>query len=97
MKSLVFISIHLLFAFSAYGSGPISSGGGGVFVCRDKQGQINSVEMIDLWEIKNILDVRYQVVESNDLPDLQIERALSKIETLAPTLAKAIRFEVLNQ
>lgn len=97
MKSLVFISIHLLFAFSAYGTGPISSGGGGVFVCHDKQGQINSVEMIDLWEIKNILDVRYQVVESNDLPDLQIERALAKIETLAPTLAKAIRFEVLNQ
>jgi hypothetical protein len=96
MKSLVFISIHLLFTLSVY-SGPISSGGGGVFVCRDKQGQINHVEMIDLWEIKNIPEKQYTVLESNELPDVQIERALTKIETLAPTFAKAIRMEVLNQ
>lgn len=97
MKNIGFICIHLLFAVSAYSSGPISSGGGGVFVCRDKQGQINNVEMIDLWEIKNIPDTRYEVLESNEVPDIQIEKALAKLDTLAPTFGKAIRYEVLQQ
>jgi hypothetical protein len=94
MKNIFLTFALLTMSVCAY-AGPISSGGGGVFVCRNAQNQITNVEMIDLWEIENIAG--YKVQASSEFPDIQIEKALKKLAVLIPTFAEDIRKEVARQ
>lgn len=94
MKNIFLVLFTTVYA-SILNAGPISSGGGGVFVCRNNENRITSVEMIDLWEIQNIAG--YRVLESNEAPEIQISKALDKLGKLAPTFAEDIRKEIESQ
>lgn len=58
-------------------AGPGRSGGGKGVVCRNTDGSIKSVELLDLWEARTIYG--RQVVESSDPVIKQIHRALEPL------------------
>src|SRR4051812_44942019 len=73
-------SLIILFAISSLALGKEGGGGKGV-VCRDANKNIRSVELLDLWEAKNLRG--QQIVQStgsfkNDL-DLAIERTKNMV------------------
>lgn len=72
-----FISL-LSFAGTPKASGGSDVGGGMGVVCKDKQGTITSVELLDLWEARVIFGRR--IVSSNDTPEIQIDRALDQLQ-----------------
>lgn len=76
----------LFFTSSIIYAGNGSSGGGGAFVCRNKDNQIKSSHLLDLWESQYILNLNVPL--SNDRVEDQIATALNKLSLAHPLLAK---------
>lgn len=81
--------------------GTKDGGGGGAFVCRNHAKQVESAELMDLWEARNrpykwekdkayILNIPY----SDEDIDKQIDRAIKKLEGVDPFLAARVRLEL---
>jgi len=104
-KEIVFLCVFLFTGLSTVKAGPITSSGGGAFVCRDSSGQILSSRMVDLWESEHtpfrwpnrsgagVIPITY----TNDTsPEEQFNAALAKLSALDGDLADQVRIEQNN-
>jgi hypothetical protein len=95
--SYLFSALHVTTALA----GGTSSGGGGAYVCRDRNGQMSSAKLVDLWESENspfewgngtqVLKVDYD----NATPEQQqVDNALTKLDSFDTTLGSTVRLLV---
>ena len=73
--------------FSAAFAGTKDGGGGGALVCRNQNGKITQVELLDLWESR---ELRKHQIKYDDVTSVeeQVQNAIKKIATLDDTLAE---------
>lgn len=81
----------LLLPLSAHaGMGPSDGGGGGAFVRYDRLNRISEAELLDLWEGRK-RPPYYNIPYTNEPVDVQLERAMAKLELVDPVLAQRTR------
>lgn len=90
-NQLMIAALGVICSLDAALAGPISSGGGGSFVCR-QNGDITSAELIDLWEARAVFG--RAVNSSNDPVDYQVAMAINKLERFHPRLADKVTAKI---
>lgn len=106
LKIIPLIFMQLGFCFQSK-AGTVTSGGGGAYVCRDRQGNITSSHLVDLWEAANIpskwnwpLEERLSeqtafvinpILKNEESAQVQFEKALAKVAVVDFDLAESIR------
>lgn len=75
-----FWAVAVFFLTQAAYAGAVNSGGGKAIVCRDSRNRIKSVEVLDLWEAREILGLK--VPASKKTVDQQVEAAAESLKNL---------------
>jgi hypothetical protein len=90
MRKLTFLMVALQIATAvpaAY-SGHETGHGGGVVVCRDSQGKVQSAELLDFWEASALNGLT--IIRKNDPVDQQIREAIERLTRWKPSLGKEV-------
>lgn len=80
----------LLIGLTAAQAGVITGGGGGSFVCRDANNSVASVDLLDLWEAREISGLKL-VSDSTNSVDTRFARAADRLATIDSALADEVR------
>ncbi|MGE3260723.1 MAG: hypothetical protein AB7K68_02980 [Bacteriovoracia bacterium] len=89
-RNMALLLVLALFgAQSANAEGTAGSGGGGAFVCRDGQREIQSAELVDLWEANHVYGE--QVVYSQDSYLEQITKAMGRLHMVHGAFAEQVQ------
>jgi hypothetical protein len=94
MKHLKWFALSAVLVSAQVYAGDKAGNGGNVVVCRDKAGQIGTIELLDFYEARVMRGFTIDTGAANLSADQKLDLLFARLATLAPAKAKRLRATV---